>query len=99
MALHTDFHRPLSGQSSRIDDRRPQFLRHDPRGGRQVDVPLSRPMAALAIDALRYRLKKHPLRAHLLVSLWNLRIGVVTEHAFVGHSARRSRMIRTIVAR
>src|SRR5581483_11345881 len=81
----------------RVDDGGPDLL-HIAARRRECHMPLSGPMASLAIDALRNRLgERHFAALDMLELLRNLRIGVVTEHALVVHRAHRPWIVRLIV--
>ena len=70
-----------------------------PALSRQLDMPTSRAMTPLAIDAFRKRPRINGFGERLLVSGRNSRIGVVAEHAIVGDRAAETVMVRPIVAR
>src|SRR5580658_7499500 len=56
-------------------------------------------MAPLAIDPFRQRSRVDGLRERLVMSLRDLRISVVTEHAIVAYWATEAVMVGTVVAR
>src|SRR5579864_6790410 len=98
MALEANFHLAFRAQPGRVNDRRADhLLRSSLR--RSVDVLLSGPVAALAVDALRQRRHIGSLGYVLVLALRDLWIAVVAEHALVINGAHRTRVVRTIVAR
>src|SRR5262245_26678755 len=77
MALHARFERPLPIESPRIDDRLTASL--DVFRLDRIDVSLTGPVAALAVDSFGQRAAEH--RAIAVVGHQRARVSVVTRHA------------------
>ena len=80
MALHAGLELPLAIESPRIDDRLTaslDILRLD-----RIDVSLTGPVAALAVDPFGQRAGEH--RAIAVIGHQRARVSVVTRHAVFG---------------
>ena len=79
MALHADLQFAVGTQTLGIHNGRTNLPGLRACSGGHLDMPLSRPMASLAIDPLGYRLQEFCPRTNILVAPRNLRVCVMAE--------------------
>ena len=99
MALHADFFPTLTAQGCRIYYCLSNLLPRRLAGTCQLHMPLSRPVAPLAVDSLGKRIQIYRFCEGLAVALRNLRIPVVAIHAVVGDFPPKALVVRSVVAR
>src|SRR5262249_23285296 len=86
VAWHAYIDLSIRAESSRVDDRFSYLLFTGARR-RQIDVPAARTVAPLAIDTLRYTLRKYRFGSRFFAlrsNCWNC---IVAEHATVSDGA------------
>ena len=98
VALHADLHFALGTQTDRIHNGPAEVGRIRPAAGNQLQVPGAGTVAALAVDPRRQFPGETAVEPKPVRGFRKGRIGVVAEHAGMGHLPAETLMVGPVVA-